>query len=123
MNTTIEIYHEWEEVDGNCIDGTLKINFDFSAYYTPARINCRVEDSSPEEGDSSWEIQKVLFEEKEVEFDELPQYVQEHINETVNDWVEENGLQEIEDDDYERRGEAQYDAQQDRDDFHYERGY
>jgi len=122
MNTSLSIYHEGEEGDGY-EDCTFEVEFDFTAYYTPARINCRVEDSYPEEGDSSWEIKKVILGEEELEMDSLPSDVQETINNEVNDWVEENGLQEIADDDYERKGEAQYDAQEDAADFYYDRGY
>jgi hypothetical protein len=116
MNTSIEVYNEDSDL-------FLEINFDFSAYFTPARINCAVEDSCPEEGDSSWEIQKVTEDGKEIELSSLSKSIQELIDTEVQEWVDENGLQEIEDDEDERRGEAQYDAQEDAADFYAERGY
>jgi hypothetical protein len=121
MNTTLDVIYCGD--DEKYEDCTFEVEFDFSAYYTPARINCRVEDSCPEDGDSSFEIQKVLLEDKEVELTDLPKDVQDSINQEVSEWVDENGLREIEEDNEERRGEAQYDAQEDAADFYADRGW
>ena len=121
MDMTLDvIYCGDEEKYEDC---TFEVDFDFTAYYTPARINCRVEDSCPEGGDSSYEIQKVLLEDKEVELTDLPKDVQATINQEISEWVDENGLKAIEEDDDERRADAQADAAESAADFYYDRGY
>jgi hypothetical protein len=104
-------------------DCTFEVEFDFTAYYTPARINCRVEDSCPEDGDSSYEVQKISLNGEEFTFSDLPIDVRATIHNEVQEWVDENGLKSIEEDDDERRADAQADAAESAADFYYDRGY
>jgi hypothetical protein len=54
----------------------------------------------------------------EVEFDDLDSDVKTHICTNVNEWVEENGLQAIQEYNDELRAEAQMDADDFYDDFY-----
>ena len=108
MLTSIELFHEDEECYYD-----IEVEFEFSAYYTPARINCRVEDSYPEEGDSEFEILVVKLDGKEVEMSFINSNIKKTINDSVEEWVSENGLEAIEEHNDECRAEAQYEARYD----------
>jgi len=116
MQASIETFHETDE---DYYD--YEVEFEFSASYTPAKLDGPWEDCYPEDGNSEFEILTVKRDGVEVEFDSLDNEVKLSLRQSVDEWVEENGLQAIQDDIDECRGEAQYDAMMDAEDFYADR--
>jgi hypothetical protein len=113
-----EIEVEILDEEGDVIDWEYyDVEFEFDAYYTPANFNGHPDNWSPAEGDASSNIQTVWKDGKEVKFESLSAEAQIKINNDVVDWVNDNGVDYIQEYNEECRAEAMIDARDDYDDF------
>lgn len=98
-SSSIEVY---EEINDNEV--TFAVSFGYTAWYTPAKIYGDPADCYPEDYGSDYDITEILMDGKKVNESEISKDIVDRIHSQVHEWVEENGLNDIDDgsDFYER---------------------
>lgn len=80
-------------------DNEYQVFFSFDAWYTPAKLCGPPERCYPEEGGSEYQINEIRLNGVVKAITELPTETIDMIEYKVNQWVEEEGLSYIEDND------------------------
>lgn len=107
MRATVELFYE-DGDDDNYVYNDYEAEIDFYAYFIPACVLALPEDCYPAEGDSGWELIGVKQDGIEVDYATLPPEVKEKISEKIQEWVDENGIDYIQDYNEECQAEARY---------------
>jgi hypothetical protein len=98
------------------VDGTeYEVEFEFEASYTPANFSGHPDNWTPSEGECDQNIYSI-YEDGEDVSNSMESELRSQIEVKVREWVEQNGVQYLDDYNEECRGEAMIDAQRDYDD-------